>query len=416
MTESKWITLLQSIGVNRAVFALSIARMADAMGNSILFIIIPLYVAKLPEIYFHLPLPVLVGILISLYGFVNSALQPLMGALSDRLGRRKVLIQVGLALVGTGTLTFIFAQRFVDLLVLRTLQGVGVAITIPASLALMAVITEKETRGGAMGFYSTMRMSGFALGPLIGGFLQVHFGFNTAFCTGAGFSFLAMLLVQLWVEDAPLPKKAAVAKKFQIIDPSLLNAGILSAALATFVMANGFSMVTTLENEFNARLEMTALGFAIAFSMLMVGRLVFQIPLGRLSDFIGRKPLVVVGLLLMAPATALLGEVNDMVQLILVRLFQGIASACIAAPAFAVVADLSQKGGEGRQMSVITMGFGLGLAAGPLLAGLLAVVFFELPFFVGGLMSLVAALIVLRYMPETVQRKAILSANRVKRK
>ena len=416
MTESKWITLLQSIGVNRAVFALSIARMADAMGNSILFIIIPLYVAKLPEIYFHLPLPVLVGILISLYGFVNSALQPLMGALSDRLGRRKVLIQVGLALVGTGTLTFIFAQRFVDLLVLRTLQGVGVAITIPASLALMAVITEKETRGGAMGFYSTMRMSGFALGPLIGGFLQVHFGFNTAFCTGAGFSFLAMLLVQLWVDDAPLPENAAVAKKFQIIDPSLLNAGILSAALATFVMANGFSMVTTLENEFNARLEMTALGFAIAFSMLMVGRLVFQIPLGRLSDFIGRKPLVVVGLLLMAPATALLGEVNDMVQLILVRLFQGIASACIAAPAFAVVADLSQKGGEGRQMSVITMGFGLGLAAGPLLAGLLAVVFFELPFFVGGLMSLVAALIVLRYMPETVQRKAILSANRVKRK
>lgn len=416
MTKSKWHTLVKSIGVNRAVFALSIARMADAMGNSILFIIIPLYVATLPEIYFHLPLPVMVGLLISLYGFVNSAFQPLMGALSDRLGRRKMLIQAGLALVGTGTLTFIFARRFVDLLVLRTLQGVGVAITIPASLALMAVITEKKTRGGSMGFYSTMRMLGFALGPLIGGFLKVHFGFNAAFYAGAGFSFLAMLLVQIWVHDVPVPKKAAVAKRFQIIDPSLLNAGILSAALATFVMANGFSMVTTLENEFNARLDMTALGFGIAFSMLMVGRLAFQIPLGRLSDFIGRKPLVLVGLLLMAPATALLGEVNDMHQLILARLFQGIASACIAAPAFAVVADLSQTGGEGRQMSVITMGFSLGLAAGPLLAGLLAVLFFELPFLVGGLMSLVAAWIVLRYMPETVQRKAILSENRVKGK
>ena len=55
-----------------------------------------------------------------------------------------------------------------------------------------------------------------------------------------------------------------------------------------------------------------------------------------------------------------------------------------------MVADLSQAGGEGRQMSVITMGFSLGLAAGPLLAGLLAVFFFELPFLVGGLMSLVA--------------------------
>jgi MFS family permease len=416
MTTSKWHELVKSIGVNRAVFALSIARMADAMGNSILFIVIPLYVATLPGIYFHLPLPVMVGLLISLYGFVNSALQPLMGALSDRLGRRKMLIQAGLALVGTGTLAFICAGRFVDLLVLRTLQGVGVAITIPASLALMAVITEKKTRGGSMGFYSTMRMLGFGLGPIIGGFLKVHLGFHAAFYAGAGFTFLAMLLVQIWVHDAPVPKKAAVVKRFQIIDPSLLNTGILSAALATFVMANGFSMVTTLENEFNARLDMTALGFGIAFSVLMVGRLAFQIPLGRLSDFIGRKPVVLVGLVLMAPATALLGEVNDMHQLIVVRLFQGIASACIAAPAFAVAADLSQTGGEGRQMSVLTMGFSLGLAAGPLLAGLLAVLFFELPFLVGGFMSLVAAWIVLRCMPETVQRKDILSENRGRRK
>ena len=416
MTKSKWHTLVESIGVNRAVFALSIARMADAMGNSILFIIIPLYVAALPEIYFHLPLPLMVGLIISLYGFVNSAFQPLMGALSDRLGRRKMLIQAGLALVGTGTLAFIFARRFVDLLVLRTLQGVGVAITIPASLALMAVITEKETRGGSMGFYSTMRMLGFALGPPIGGFLKVRLGFNAAFYVGAGFSFLAMLLVQIWVHDVPVPKKATVPEKFQIIDWSLLNANILSAALATFVMANGFSMVTTLENEFNARLDMTALGFGIAFTVLMVGRLAFQIPLGRLSDFIGRKPLVLVGLLLMAPATALLGEVNTINQLMLARFFQGVASACIAAPAFAVVADLSQTGGEGRQMSVITMGFSLGLAAGPLLAGLLAVFFFELPFLVGGLMSLVAAWIVLRYMPETVQRRAILFGNWVKGK
>ena len=42
----------KSIGASRAVLALSIARMADAMGNSILFIIIPLYVAKLPAIFF----------------------------------------------------------------------------------------------------------------------------------------------------------------------------------------------------------------------------------------------------------------------------------------------------------------------------------------------------------------------------
>lgn len=401
-----WIEkFLKSIGVNRAVVALSVTRLADAMGNSILFIVIPLYVAKLPEVYFHLPTPVLVGLLISLYGFVNSALQPVMGALVDRLNRRKVMIQAGLALVGTGTLSFILASRFADLLVLRALQGVGVALTIPASMALMAVITKKETRGGSMGFYSTMRMVGFALGPVIGGYLKVHYGFNTAFIAGAGFSFLAMILIQIWVHDVVGPPRTEVRPRFQIFDRTLLSPGIMSAGLATFVMASSFSMVTTLENEFNAMLKITALDFGIAFSVLMVGRFLFQIPLGRLSDFVGRKPLVLVGLILMAPATILLGEVGSMWHLVATRLFQGIASACIAAPAFAVAADLATSGGEGRQMSVITMGFGLGLATGPLLAGLLAVVFFELPFLAGGVMCLLCAIIVFRYMPETIARK-----------
>lgn len=393
------------MGVNRAVVALSLTRLADAMGNSILFIVIPLYVAKLPEVYFKYPVPILVGLIISLFGFVNSALQPVMGALVDRLNRRKLLIQAGLALVGAGTLGFIVVRRFSDLLFLRILQGAGVALTIPASMALMAIITKKETRGGSMGFYSTLRMIGFALGPLIGGYLQIHFGFNITFIVGAGFSFLAMILVHFWVHDEQISEKTEVIKRFQIWDRSLLNPGILSAGLSTFVMASGFSMVTTLENEFNSRLHITAFDFGLAFSVLMIGRLLFQIPLGRLSDFIGRKPLVLLGLVLMAPATALLGEVGNMSQLVLTRLFQGVASACIAAPAFAVAADLAKAGGEGRQMSVITMGFGLGLATGPLLAGFLAVVFFELPFMAGGAMCLLAALIVFWYMPETITRR-----------
>ena len=117
----------QSIGLTRPVLALSVARMADAMGNSILFIILPLYVAKIPTEYLHFPLPVLVGILLSLYGVVNSLLQPFMGALSDRMGRRKALILIGLGLMLAGTIGFIPATNFLELVFLRMVQGVGVA-------------------------------------------------------------------------------------------------------------------------------------------------------------------------------------------------------------------------------------------------------------------------------------------------
>ncbi len=400
---------MEILGVNRSVLALSVARMADAMGNSILFILIPLYVAKTPNVFIHFPVPILVGILISVYGIISAIMQPVMGAFTDRLGRQKPLIQLGLLLIAISTLAFILAQNFVDLLILRSLQGIAVAITIPASMALMAVITDKKTRGGAMGVYSTFRMIGFTIGPLVGGYLQVHLGFNAAFYAGSGFLFLAMLLVQIWVKDVKIQVDPGKPKpKVKIIDLSLLSPGLISAAVATFLMASAFSIVTTLENEFNAKLDITAFGFSIAFSMLMVSRLIFQVPLGHYSDKIGRKPLILAGLILMAPATALLGEAASLSQLIIIRLIQGVAAAAIAAPAFAVAADLSSKGGEGRQMSLLTMGFGLGIAAGPLLAGFLAVIFFELPFLVIGVLSLIGSWIVYKYLPETAVGEKVL--------
>jgi len=85
------------------------------------------------------------------------------------------------------------------------------------------------------------------------------------------------------------------------------------------------------------------------------------------------------------------------------RILQGLASAAIAAPAFAFAADLSKAGGEGRQMSIITMGFGLGIAIGPLMAGVLAVSSFELPFILSGVMTLVIAWLFFHFVPETLK-------------
>ena len=55
-------------------------------------------------------------------------------------------------------------------------------------------------------------------------------------------------------------------------------------------------------------------------------------------------------------------------------------------------------------MSIITMGFGLGIALGPLLAGILAVYSFTLPFNVGALFTLIGVWVIYHYVPETIQR------------
>jgi MFS family permease len=306
--------------------------------------------------------------------------------------------------MGIGTLGFILAVRFTDLLVLRAIQGLGVALTVPASMALMASASNPKTRGGSMGVYSTSRMTGFALGPLIGGFLYDRFGFDISFYTGAGLIAVALILVQIMIKEIARKAPIGSTRRIRIIDRRLLSAGIFGAGLASFMMAGAFSMMTPLEVQFNARLHETALEFGIAFSALMVSRLVIQIPVGRLSDHFGRKPFIIGGLVLMALSTAVLGKAGSTMELIWIRVIQGIGAAGIAAPAFALAADLTKQGGEARQMSIITMGFGLGIAAGPLIAGLLAKTSFDLPFLVFGALLMLSAWVIYRLVPETIRQ------------
>jgi MFS family permease len=377
--------------------------MVDAMGNSILVIVIPLYVVELAHPSSELPESFLVGMLISIYGLVFTLSQPFTAILSDRLGNRKLFIQVGLLLMAIGTYSFSLATNFNQLLLIRIIQGVAVGLTVPASLAVMASGSERQSRGGSMGFYSTLRMIGFAVGPILGGYLQVRYGFKSAFFTGTALLLLSTILVQLFVHE-PRNVSDPADVHYQIFDRRLIGGGIALLGLATFFMANAYSMMTALENEFNARLQQTALGFGIAFSALTVSRLIFQLPLGRLSDHIGRRPLIVSGLILMAPATVALGFVTSTWQLTGVVAIQGLATAAIASPTFALAGDLSKHGGEGQQMSVISMGFGLGIAIGPLIAGSLAPIGFQLPFIVGGILALIGAWIVRNGVPEPGQR------------
>lgn len=381
-------------GINRTILAISFARFADALGNSLLYILLPIYIISVPSEIFPWSEPILVSMAISLYGLVNMILQPLSGVLADRSGSRKPLIIIGLFLMAAGTLAFIFSRSYVDILFIRSVQGVGVAITVPASLALINSTTVKETRGRAMGFYSTLRLMGFALGPLIGGALHVYSGFNTSFFVGAGTILLGTFLVLVWVKEEPRQINPKKYTRTRLLDPQIWNRNFISLGSAMFMMASAYSMMGALENQFNARLEQTALGFGIAFSALTFSRMLVQSPLGYLSDRIGRKPLIVAGMILMAPATVLLGWVGTTLQLTGARALQGITSAAISAPTTALAGDLSTRDNEGRHISIITTGFFMGITIGPLIAGFLSTYYFWLPFLIGGIMLLIGAWIV----------------------
>jgi MFS family permease len=369
-----------------------------------MIVLIPLFVEHHEISVYSLPTSLIVGLVLSIYGFTNTACQPFVGTMIDRLGHKKLFISLGLSTYALGTALFSVFQSFGAITALRILQGVGVALTIPPSLTLMTEYTKRATRGTAMSLYNVMRLVGFSSGPVVGGYLITYLEFTPVILLGASAGLTGALLVQLLVQDVqhePNEESGSFLEDIlAFVSPEMID--FLTLAFANVTMALSISLIAPLENEFNRRLSQTPGDFGLAFSSLIVTLTIVQIPVGRLADRIGRKILIVTGLILLVPATLWMGFVGTTRQFILARMIQGISVACVAAPTFALGADKSDNSSRGRQMSLLSMAFGLGIALGPLLGGGLAGQFtFQTPFYVGSLLLVLAAVLVSLLVPRS---------------
>ncbi|MFQ3320885.1 MAG: MFS family permease, partial [Natronomonas sp.] len=116
-------------GTDRRVVVLALARMADAVANSFLIIVLPLYIASgelaIPgfegRMVLGIPLTIelLIGFALSLFGFLNSFAQPFTGRLSDRTGRRKIFILFGLGVLAVTSVAYALVDTYEALLVVR---------------------------------------------------------------------------------------------------------------------------------------------------------------------------------------------------------------------------------------------------------------------------------------------------------
>ncbi len=117
----------------------------------------------------------------------------LMGMLGDRLGR-KTLILLGTFIFGGANLLAMFVENITALIVLRLVMGVGAAMILPATLALITDIFPEEERGKAIGLWAGINSIGIALGPIIGGALVKHYAWNSIFFVNIPVAGLALLI------------------------------------------------------------------------------------------------------------------------------------------------------------------------------------------------------------------------------
>ncbi|ADJ16158.1 major facilitator superfamily protein [Halalkalicoccus jeotgali B3] len=399
---------------DRRILALAMARMADGVGNSFLIIVLPLYIASgiVEGRTFGLTESMLIGIVLSLVGFVSSLSQPFTGRVSDRTGRRKFYILVGLGGLTTANLLYLFAGSYLSLIALRALQGVSIAFIIPASVALVNELAGAGTRGGNMGVYNTFRLVGFGAGPIAAGVLVnagpyslfgvALSGFDATFYVAAGAAALGLLLVSALVHDPAELERAGEDLSIDVFDGDGGLDPVFTLGIASLFMAIGIALFATLQPEINARLDQGSTWFGVQFAAFIISQVFLQVPIGRASDRWGRKPFILAGLVLLVPSTLAQGLVLDSWLMLVVRLTQGVAGAMVFAPALALAGDLATGGDSGTKLSVLTMAFGLGIALGPLSAGFLVSLGFVVPFAVGATLAVVGFVLVYTQVEETV--------------
>lgn len=132
-------------------------------------------------------------------GAVAAAISsPIWGSLSDKFGRKKILIFSMVIFAGV-FLGYAFSENYVHLIIIQLGEGIAWAAMGSAAVALVADMVPEKNRGKAMGIYNMTWNTGWIVGPSLGGILSDHVGFMPTFlmCTGLTVTgiFMAVFLI-----------------------------------------------------------------------------------------------------------------------------------------------------------------------------------------------------------------------------
>jgi DHA1 family multidrug resistance protein-like MFS transporter len=178
---------------------------------------------------------------------------------------------------------------------------------------------------------------------------------------------------------------------------------LLILAFSLVVVTLGFGVVMPILPFYMEQLGAggTELGMLVASYAVM--RLIFGPIWGSLSDRVGRKPILILGVLGYGIAMLGFGLATELWMLFAARILSGILSSATSPTTMAYISDSTSKEDRGGGMGILGAAAGLGTIFGPALGGLLADRSLSTPFFVAGGLSLVAVILIALLLPESLK-------------
>ena len=319
--------------------------------------------------------PERIGVIVSVSTLTGVVLKLPSGALSDIYGRR-MLLRIGVIAFGIPPFFYPFISDLNVLTLLRLFHGLATAIFAPSALATVAELY-RERRGAALGTYTACTQSGALLGPFIGGYLAFAYGYSPAFLTAGLFGCAAIVLFYSLHLSPPPPRLhdkglasvwsemwrgfSIVARNRKVLVTSSTDAAkmIANGALMAFLPLYGISV------------GLNAGEVGLLFTIQSLTSFVSKPIMGRVSDRMGRQPLIMLGLLICAVTFVSIPHVSELALLLVLSAGFGFGEAVVSSSSSAFVADSSEFKTLGAGMGMQGTIGDIGHASGPLLAGVL---------------------------------------------
>ncbi|OEU48895.1 MAG: quinolone resistance protein [Desulfobulbaceae bacterium S5133MH15] len=335
------------------------------LGIGIIVPVMPVFASELGAGGFAL------GMIIAAFSISRGVLQPIVGNLSDKWGRKNFLI-VGLFIYGIVGLLIPQATNVGNLIAIRAFHGVGSAMIVPIAMAYVGLLSPVGHEGRYMSYLNIAIFCGIGCGPVIGGLVSDLFGFASVFYLMAVLSFIALILV---ISNMPkrspteIKEGSTLLKSIKKMVGNSRTAGILLARYATMIiMVPTMAFLPLLMSSWPVH---TGLQVGMVIACRTLTNAVLQVPFGRFADKYNKLVLLLAGVLCMSLAVLAIPSMENVVSMTILYIFLGIGEAVIWPVLGAYATEEGRVHyGQGTMMGMFSFTMSGGVLTGAVLAGI----------------------------------------------
>lgn len=336
------------------------------------------------------------GYIIALFAFVAMLSRPFSGRLSDTIGRVPVMLFGVWVCVIIGFLypVLSFVTGF---FVLRFFHGLSTGFTPTGNAAYVADMVDDDKRGEAMGYLGFFNSLGMAAGPALGSQLMLALGgeYKWLFWMSSFISLLSLLVIFGLPETLKTRKKMSW-KLLKIGWVDVYEPKVAWPAVILTLTAFSFGVVLTVVPDLATHIGMSNKG--TFFTVFTLSSLASRLTAGRVSDKVGRVPVLFASTILLTISMLIIGVSETKMVFLSGAALYGFALGINSPTLYAWGIDLSDVNHKGRGMGTIYIALEVGIGFGAFLAGYLFADHYDRigsPFFLSALLSFFAFFLLL---------------------